>query len=101
MIRSTLAVAALAAAAGCAAPAPPAAPEPSAAAAQGRCQAEAVQSLVGQQLSSVLMEEARKTSGAGSARVLRPGQAVTMEFNPSRVNVEVNRRDVVTAIRCG
>lgn len=101
MIRSAFAVAALAAAAGCTAPVPLAEPQPAAPAAPGQCRAEAVQSLVGQRLSSVLMEEVRKTSGAGSARVLRPGQAITMEFNPSRVNVEINRRDVVTAIRCG
>lgn len=101
MIRSAFAVAMLAFAAGCAAPAPAARPQPEAQAPQGQCQADAAQSLVGQQLSSVLIEEARKASGAGSARVLRPGQAVTMEFNPFRVNVEVNRREVVTAIRCG
>ncbi|MPS27951.1 I78 family peptidase inhibitor [Pigmentiphaga sp.] len=101
MIRSAFALATLALATGCAAPVPAAAPQPAAQAPQGQCQADAAQSLVGQQLSSVLAEEARKASGAGSARVLRPGQAITMEFNPFRVNVEVNRREVVTAIRCG
>ncbi|AZG11110.1 peptidase inhibitor I78 [Pigmentiphaga sp. H8] len=101
MIRSAFAIATLAFAAGCAAPAPASDSQPAAQAPQGQCQADAAQSLVGQQLSSVLIEEARKASGAGSARVLRPGQAITMEFNPFRVNVEVNRREAVTAIRCG
>ncbi|WP_132979502.1 I78 family peptidase inhibitor [Pigmentiphaga sp. D-2] len=101
MIRSAFALATLAFAAGCAAPVPVADTQPAAQAPQGQCQADAAQTLVGQQLSSVLVEEARKASGAGSARVLRPGQAITMEFNQFRVNVEVNRREVVTAIRCG
>lgn len=90
------------AAAGCAAPAPSGAPQPSAAEPrQEGCNAESAQHLVGQKLSSVLVEEARRVTGAKSARVLRPGQAVTMEFNPFRVNVDVNRSELVTAIRCG
>ncbi|OVZ55327.1 hypothetical protein CDO44_24225 [Pigmentiphaga sp. NML080357] len=101
MIWRAFAVATLAVAAGCSAPVPAAAPQPSVEQGREQCNAEPAQQLVGQKLSSVLVEEARKASGAKSARVLRPGQAVTMEFNPARVNVEVNRSEVVTAIRCG
>jgi len=88
-------------AAGCSGPAPAAAPQPSAEPRQDACNAEPAQRFIGQALSPVLVEEARKIAGAKSARVLRPGQAVTMEFNPARLNVEVDRREAVTAIRCG
>ncbi|MDX3906435.1 MAG: I78 family peptidase inhibitor [Pigmentiphaga sp.] len=101
MIWKAFALAALAVAAGCTAPTPAAAPQPSVESAREQCNAEPAQFLVGQKLTAVLTDEARKASGAKSARVLRPGQAVTMEFNPMRVNVEVNRSEVVTAIRCG
>ncbi|HST44042.1 MAG TPA: I78 family peptidase inhibitor, partial [Luteimonas sp.] len=43
----------------------------------------------------------REAAGAGSMRVLRPGQAVTMEFNPTRLNLDVDAAGRVTAARCG
>ena len=34
-------------------------------------------------------------------RMLRPGQLVTMEYNDTRLNLIVDGKDVMTAIRCG
>ncbi|MDB6453967.1 I78 family peptidase inhibitor [Falsirhodobacter sp. 20TX0035] len=34
-------------------------------------------------------------------RVIRPDTAVTMDHDPSRLNVETNQRGVITAVRCG
>ena len=36
-----------------------------------------------------------------TARMLRPGQLVTMEYNDTRLNLIVDGKDVMTAIRCG
>lgn len=36
-----------------------------------------------------------------SARIIRPGQAVTMDFNPARLNVELDARDRVVRVYCG
>ncbi|VCU68161.1 Peptidase inhibitor I78 family protein [Pigmentiphaga humi] len=96
-----MAIVSAALAAGCnTVPAPaPAADTPAPVA--GACSAQPAQVLVGQKLTSVLAEEARQLSGAKAARVMRPGQAATMEFNSQRVNVTVNRADTVTAIHCG
>ena len=34
-------------------------------------------------------------------RILRPGDAATMDYNAERINVEVNDNDIVLNIRCG
>ena len=39
--------------------------------------------------------------GSSTARILRPGQLVTMEYNATRLNLIVDDKDVMTAIRCG
>ena len=35
------------------------------------------------------------------ARVIRPGQAVTMDYSAARVNVHVNERNAITGVTCG
>lgn len=86
-----LATAALAA---CAQPQP--APESTAG-----CNAQAAQFAVGYAWTEALGEEARKRSGARTVRALRPGQAVTLEFNAERLNLDVDEGSRVTRVRCG
>ena len=86
-------------------PAPPAGqsatpsgmPPPMAAA----CNAQAAQSAVGQNSTSSVIESARKSSGAQMARILRPGQIITKEFDAQRLNVEVDGSGKIIAVRCG
>ena len=40
-------------------------------------------------------------SGARSARVIKPGMAVTMDFREDRVNIDVDAANSIKAIRCG
>ena len=101
----TLATAALLAA--CAAPAP--APAPGAAAPAPaapaepvfQCNAEGARFAVGQQVTPQLEAGARARAGAGTARVLKPNQAVTMELNPGRLNISVDARGRVKDVHCG
>lgn len=72
---------------------------PSPPAEAGACNADAAQSLVGKPASSA--EEARAASGARAMRVVRPGQAVTMDYRPDRLNVELDASDIVVRISCG
>lgn len=76
----------------------PAAPPPAIA---NNCDAAPAQFAVGQTQTAPLVEEVRQKSGALMARVLRPGQAVTMEFSGDRVNLVVDATNKVTAVRCG
>ncbi|MCS3506014.1 MULTISPECIES: I78 family peptidase inhibitor [Achromobacter] len=65
------------------------------------CDAAALQSQIGQKATTSSMEDLRTRSGSSTARILRPGQLVTMEYNATRLNLIVDDKDVMTAIRCG
>ncbi|MBB1594149.1 I78 family peptidase inhibitor [Achromobacter sp. UMC46] len=65
------------------------------------CDATALQSQIGQKATQSVMEDLRTRSGSSTARILRPGQLVTMEYNATRLNLIVDDKDVMTAIRCG
>ncbi len=82
----------------CAAPKPemPPAPPP-----PGMCAAQAAQFAVGQAYGEAIAEEVRRKSGASTSRVLRPGMAVTMEYDSGRINIEVDGASRVTRVRCG
>ncbi len=65
------------------------------------CDADPLQSQIGQKATPSVMEDLRTRSGSATARMLRPGQVVTMEYNNTRLNLIVDDKDVMTAIRCG
>lgn len=72
-----------------------------AAAAPARCDAAAAQFAVGQSFGPLLERDVRERSGASIVRWLSPGQAVTMEFNPARLNLTLDNRSRVTKVACG
>ena len=65
------------------------------------CNAAKAQPLVGQARSATLGTEALRLSGAGALRWLRPGEIVTMEYREDRLNIELDAKGRVKAIRCG
>ena len=65
------------------------------------CNAQGAQFAVGKTPGGSVVEEARQRSGSYMARVLRPGQMVTMEFNAQRLNLDLNAAGVITGVRCG
>ncbi len=67
----------------------------------GECNANAVQGAVGKSLDQAMLDQLRGQSGAGWARTLSPGEMITMEYNPARLNVLIDNNNVVTAARCG
>ncbi|MEM9350960.1 MAG: I78 family peptidase inhibitor [Pseudomonadota bacterium] len=60
------------------------------------CQADRFQSLVGKTHDDLL-----KTQILGPVRIIRPNQAVTMDFIATRLNIELNSEEVVTRVYCG
>ena len=90
--------------AGCAAPNPGAGASNTAAGQPpvgGQCNAAPAQSFVGKDSTASVIEAARVQSGAHMARVLRPGQMITKEYNAQRLNLVVDDNGRVTAVRCG
>ncbi|MGD9774655.1 I78 family peptidase inhibitor [Diaphorobacter sp.] len=67
----------------------------------GDCSAQGAQWAVGKMSTAKVVEEARVRAGARMARVLRPGQAITKEFNFQRLNLDVDATGVVVGVRCG
>lgn len=67
----------------------------------GQCNADGVQSAVGKSLTQALLDQLRTQSGSGTARALKPGEMITMEYMPTRLNVLVDAKNTVTAVRCG
>lgn len=67
----------------------------------GVCNAAPAQRVLGKQGTASVVEQARVASGAAMARVLRPNQVVTLEFNSERLNLVLDAQGRITAVRCG
>ena len=65
------------------------------------CDASKAQWSLGQNIDEALLERARVDAGAATVRSLKPGQVVTMEFNATRLNLDVDDHGTVTGARCG
>lgn len=65
------------------------------------CDAANAQWAIGKTADQALVDKALSDSGSSTARVIKPGQAVTMDFREDRLNIEVDAGNAVTAVRCG
>ena len=68
---------------------------------QASCNADASRAAIGRLATPDVVEQARIDAGAREARVLHPGQVVTMEYKEGRLNVDVNEREAIVGLRCG
>ncbi|MDQ0251037.1 hypothetical protein J2W22_003101 [Sphingomonas kyeonggiensis] len=64
------------------------------------CNANAVQRFIGAPMSPGLQSRLRARSGASSVRVVRPGEAMTMDFRRDRLTVDLNDRGRINGLRC-
>jgi hypothetical protein len=67
---------------------------------QQTCNADAVQWAVGLEATPETVERARTESGAKAVRVLPPDLAVTQEFRYGRLNLSVDKQNVITSASC-
>lgn len=65
------------------------------------CSADAVQNMLGQFASADTVEQIRLQAGAESVRVLAPGDRATMDFNPQRLNIEIDEAEMIQRFNCG
>ncbi len=66
-----------------------------------RCDADPAQSLLGTAFSKRAEAEAIHLSGSRHARTLRPGQVITMEYDPERVTLRLDDGGKIVSIGCG
>lgn len=67
----------------------------------GQCDASKLGDLIGKTATSAVVADAQQRSMSRTARVIKPGMAVTMDYRTDRLNIDVTDRNVVTATRCG
>ena len=78
------------------------APEPPSVTQRGdTCGARTVQDRVGRDYSEALRAAIEEESGAAMLRVLRPGDAATMDHRPDRLNIRLDDDDRIQQITCG
>jgi hypothetical protein len=82
----------------CAAPMPPAPPPGEAvpALAEDTCGASAQAALIGQPATAL-----ERVYILGAVRIIRPGDAVTMDFSETRINFDLDATDRIVRIFCG
>jgi hypothetical protein len=66
-----------------------------------QCDASGARWAIGQSPTADIVERIRVDTHSRIARVIRPGQVVTMEFSGERVNVNVNEREAIVGVTCG
>ncbi len=66
-----------------------------------RCMADNVADLDGKVLTSAIETDAAARLGSRAVRVIRPGQAVTMDYREDRLNIGVSDANVIIKIYCG
>lgn len=64
------------------------------------CNAGAVQNYIGSGMSPQLQSRLRSRSNASTVRVVRPGEAMTMDFRRDRLTVDVDARGRISGLRC-
>lgn len=68
---------------------------------EGSCDSDGLRTLVGKPGTPALAAEAMKRSKARSLRWTRPGLPQTMDYSPSRLNIELDVAGKVAGFSCG
>jgi hypothetical protein len=68
---------------------------------QSRCTAPDAEWAIGSAASNELLEKARLAAKAAVARFVVRGQPITTEYLGTRLNLEIDERHLVVAVRCG
>lgn len=75
---------------------PPTTPPPSDPSLEDTCNKAQYSSLVGKPATDPGVPPASAT-----VRIIKPGDQVTMDFSPTRLNIDLDDAGVITALRCG
>lgn len=68
---------------------------------EGSCQPEAANGLIGRERSEAVGQEAMRRTGARGLRWIAPGQAVTMDYRPDRLNIMTDAKGKIESFKCG
>jgi hypothetical protein len=69
--------------------------------AEARCKAAGARAELGKTVDDAVSDSARASAGALRARIIKPGDAVTQDIDPQRLNIEVDDTGRIRRLRCG
>ena len=69
--------------------------------AEGPCNAEPLGDLIGRPATAEMGAEALRRSRSSRLRWIRPGDAVTMDFNAHRLNIRLDASNRIESFDCG
>lgn len=67
----------------------------------GGCDAAKASHVTGKHISPAQEQEAMRSSGAATLRVIQPGQAITRDYRAERLNLQLNDYGTVVRAYCG
>jgi hypothetical protein len=65
------------------------------------CKAERVQHLATRVASTATVARAMRLGGASTARIVKPGQAIAMDYQTDRLTIEVDAKNRILRLSCG
>lgn len=65
------------------------------------CDASSVQQARGQRLTLERVEQLQQQAGASLVRVLAPNEMATLEYNPQRLNIDIDDAEIIERLSCG
>ncbi|WXL24718.1 I78 family peptidase inhibitor [Ectopseudomonas mendocina] len=66
-----------------------------------QCNVEHLQKMRGKQIDGNLVDELQQDANASTVRVLAPGDRSTRDFNPQRLNIDIDENEVIVRLSCG
>jgi hypothetical protein len=68
---------------------------------QRECNVDKLQDLLGRTINVRLVEQIQQQAGAGQVRVLAPRSPATMDYNPQRLNIDIDDAEAILRLTCG
>ncbi|MCY7353678.1 MAG: hypothetical protein LH470_01085 [Lysobacter sp.] len=66
-----------------------------------KCDDSKGQAAVGRTATQSVVDRVIADTGSRTARVIKPGQSVTMDYSEQRVNIHVDAKNVIISVKCG
>ncbi len=79
----------------------PSQPKPEVAGVGSHCHADTLPALAGKTASQEVIDKAVRDAGARTARVVKPGMAVTMDYREDRITISVDADNRIERASCG
>lgn len=67
----------------------------------GDCNVDNLSGVLGQIASAERIEQTQQQANAKFLRVLAPGDAATLDYNPQRLNIHIDESETITRLTCG